>query len=353
MRPGATGKPVPGYEARIVDDDGNEAAARHRRPARGARPDRLPLSRRRAPERNTCRTAGTSPATPTSMDDDGYFWYQARSDDMIISAGYNIAGPGGRGGAARRMPRSPNAAWSARPTRSAARSSRPTSCCAPGIARRRGDDASAAGLRQGDGRALQVSARDRIRRRAADAPQTGKLQRFELRRRAAEARRQQARVLKGECPCRERTLARARVACRVAAAGLAARRKATPTASRRAARFVFVGGMVGWDDAGEVPEGLRRAGAAGAGKHRRGAGRGRRARRSTSCGMTWYVLDMDEYLTARPALGAAYREVLGDHFPAMALVRSRAWSSRTRGSRSRRRRWCRIDLNRPLASGPS
>ena len=42
---------------------------------------------------NTCRTAGTSPATPTCMDEDGYFWYQARSDDMIVSAGYNIAGP--------------------------------------------------------------------------------------------------------------------------------------------------------------------------------------------------------------------------------------------------------------------
>src|SRR5207253_5519025 len=27
------------------------------------------------------------------MDDDGYFWYQSRSDDMIVSAGYNIAGP--------------------------------------------------------------------------------------------------------------------------------------------------------------------------------------------------------------------------------------------------------------------
>jgi 2-aminobenzoate-CoA ligase len=27
------------------------------------------------------------------MDADGYFWYQARSDDMIISAGYNISGP--------------------------------------------------------------------------------------------------------------------------------------------------------------------------------------------------------------------------------------------------------------------
>ena len=42
------------------------AAARHGRPPRGARPDRLPLSRRRPPDRNTSRTAGTSPATPTS-----------------------------------------------------------------------------------------------------------------------------------------------------------------------------------------------------------------------------------------------------------------------------------------------
>ncbi len=36
--------------------------------------------------------------------------------------------------------------------------------------------------------------------------------------------------------------------------------------------------------------------------------------------MTWYVRDMDEYLKARPALGAVYREVMGDHYPAIALV---------------------------------
>lgn len=36
--------------------------------------------------------------------------------------------------------------------------------------------------------------------------------------------------------------------------------------------------------------------------------------------MTWYVRDMDEYLNARPALGEVYRRVLGDHYPAMALV---------------------------------
>ncbi len=36
--------------------------------------------------------------------------------------------------------------------------------------------------------------------------------------------------------------------------------------------------------------------------------------------MTWYVRDMDEYLRARPALGEVYRQVMGDHYPAMALV---------------------------------
>ena len=36
--------------------------------------------------------------------------------------------------------------------------------------------------------------------------------------------------------------------------------------------------------------------------------------------MTWYVLDIDEYLAARRELGTAYRAVLGDHYPAMALV---------------------------------
>jgi enamine deaminase RidA (YjgF/YER057c/UK114 family) len=36
--------------------------------------------------------------------------------------------------------------------------------------------------------------------------------------------------------------------------------------------------------------------------------------------MTWYVRDMDEYLKARPALGDVYREVMGDHYPAMSLV---------------------------------
>ncbi len=36
--------------------------------------------------------------------------------------------------------------------------------------------------------------------------------------------------------------------------------------------------------------------------------------------LTWYVRDIDEYLADLNALGAAYREVMGRHFPAMAVV---------------------------------
>ena len=39
--------------------------------------------------------------------------------------------------------------------------------------------------------------------------------------------------------------------------------------------------------------------------------------------MTWYVRDMDEYLTVRAELGPIYREIIGRHFPAMALLEVR------------------------------
>jgi len=36
--------------------------------------------------------------------------------------------------------------------------------------------------------------------------------------------------------------------------------------------------------------------------------------------MTWYVRDMDEYLQAWPALGDVYRQVMGNHYPAMSVM---------------------------------
>jgi 2-aminobenzoate-CoA ligase len=92
VRPGATGKPLPGYRACVLDPLGQ------------------PL-----PRGSTGRLAVTGPTGCRYLDDerqrdyvqfgwnvtgdiyrvdeDGYFWFVARADDMIVSAGYNIAGP--------------------------------------------------------------------------------------------------------------------------------------------------------------------------------------------------------------------------------------------------------------------
>jgi enamine deaminase RidA (YjgF/YER057c/UK114 family) len=84
-------------------------------------------------------------------------------------------------------------------------------------------------------------------------------------------------------------------------------------------RLVVTGGVVGWDVAGRFADGfvaqvrqtlenivaiLAESG----------------ARPDHLMRLTWYVVDMDEYITNLKALGKAYREVLGTHYPSMALV---------------------------------
>ncbi len=85
-------------------------------------------------------------------------------------------------------------------------------------------------------------------------------------------------------------------------------------------RMVFVGGQIGWDEAGRFAEGgfvgqtrqilkniLAVLAEAGGGPEH-------------LVRMTWYVVDMAEYNAVQEELGAAYREILGRHFPAIALV---------------------------------
>jgi enamine deaminase RidA (YjgF/YER057c/UK114 family) len=84
-------------------------------------------------------------------------------------------------------------------------------------------------------------------------------------------------------------------------------------------RMVFTGGLVGWDAAGQFPDGFvaqvrqtllnTRAVLATAG-----------ARPEHMVRMTWYVRDMDAYLASLKEVGAAYVEVMGRNYPAMALV---------------------------------
>ena len=92
VRAGSTGKPVAGYGAVILDNDGRPAKSNTvgRLAVRGPTGCRyLADERQKKYVQNGWNVTGDT----YLMDDDGYFWYQARSDDMIISAGYNIAGP--------------------------------------------------------------------------------------------------------------------------------------------------------------------------------------------------------------------------------------------------------------------
>ncbi|WP_338750826.1 AMP-binding protein [Janibacter alittae] len=92
IHPGSTGIEVPGYTARILDDDGTEVP--------DGTPGRLAVKGPTGcryladPRQQVYAENGWNITGDTYVRDaEGYFWYQARNDDMIISSGYNIAGP--------------------------------------------------------------------------------------------------------------------------------------------------------------------------------------------------------------------------------------------------------------------
>jgi 2-aminobenzoate-CoA ligase len=92
VRPGATGKPVPGYQACILDADGQPAppGVVGRLAVKGPTGCRYLADERQL---NYVHQGWNLTGDAYEMDSDGYFYYRARTDDMIISAGYNIAGP--------------------------------------------------------------------------------------------------------------------------------------------------------------------------------------------------------------------------------------------------------------------
>ncbi|MFZ6748295.1 AMP-binding protein [Undibacterium sp. Ren11W] len=92
VRSGATGKVVAGYQACILDDNGQPLSPGMvgRLAVKGPTGCRYLADTRQA---NYVCNGWNLTGDAYEMDVDGYFWYRARTDDMIISAGYNIAGP--------------------------------------------------------------------------------------------------------------------------------------------------------------------------------------------------------------------------------------------------------------------
>lgn len=91
MKPGSTGVAVTGYEAKIIDNQGNEAPRNE--------PGRLAVRgitgckylNREDKQREYVTNGWNLTGDIFRQDEEGYFWFVARGDDMIISSGYNIA----------------------------------------------------------------------------------------------------------------------------------------------------------------------------------------------------------------------------------------------------------------------
>ncbi|WP_339839514.1 AMP-binding protein, partial [uncultured Flavobacterium sp.] len=91
MKPGATGVPILGYEAKIIDDRGNELPPNEigKLAVRGI--TGCKYLNREEKQRAYVQNGWNITGDIFKKDDNGYFWFIARGDDMIISSGYNIA----------------------------------------------------------------------------------------------------------------------------------------------------------------------------------------------------------------------------------------------------------------------
>jgi len=92
VRRGATGYAIPGYRATVLDEEGNpcKPGVVGKLAVKGPTGCRYLADER---QKNYVQQGWNVTGDAYLMDEDGYFFYQARTDDMIISAGYNIAGP--------------------------------------------------------------------------------------------------------------------------------------------------------------------------------------------------------------------------------------------------------------------
>ena len=91
IRPGATGKPLPGYEACVLDEHGYPLppGSTGRLAVTGPTGCRYLEDER---QRDYVQSGWNVTGDLYRMDEDGYYWFVSRADDMIVSAGYNIAG---------------------------------------------------------------------------------------------------------------------------------------------------------------------------------------------------------------------------------------------------------------------
>ncbi len=302
IRAGSTGLVVPGYEAKVVDGDGQDVP----RGTIGLLAVRGPTGCRYLDDprqshyvRNGWNMTGDS----FMQDEDGYFWYQARSDDMIVSSGYNIAGPEVEASLLTH-PAVAECGVVGSPDAERGMVVKAYIVLKPGIA----SDGAIVKTLQDYVKAdiapykypREIAFVDKLPR-----TETGKLQRFVLR-----------QLVQGPSAGDE-------VLPEVEPVSLLPKGWPRPQGYSNGmmakGRLIMTGGVVGWDAQEQFPQGLveqtRQALQNIVDILAVGGAQPRHLMR-----LTWYVTDIEDYLGQLRAIGKAYRDVIGKHYPAMALV---------------------------------
>jgi 2-aminobenzoate-CoA ligase len=303
-RPGSTGKVVPGYKAIVVDESGNQVTPGTIGRLAVSGPTGCRYLDDAENQKKYVQRGWNLTGDAYRVDEDGYFWYQARTDDMIISSGYNISGVEVENVLLTHSSVSEVAVVGVQDD---ARGQIVKAFVVP-----------ASGVAAND--ALVHELQDYVKSQIApykypraiefvdELPRThtGKIQRFRLRQGAgqpvpgASAEPGAVQFHEPEGWARPSGYANA-----VSATG----------------RSVFVSGQIGWDPStsklvggdfgAQTKQALKNVVAALA-----AAG----ARPDQITRMTWYITDREAYLRSRAQIGKDYREIVGRHFPAMSVV---------------------------------
>lgn len=93
IRPGSTGKAVPGYRAKVVDESLREVSAGTIGSLAVQGPTGCRYLDNVERQEAYVKDGWNLPGDSYRVDEEGYFWYQARTDDLIVSSGYKISGP--------------------------------------------------------------------------------------------------------------------------------------------------------------------------------------------------------------------------------------------------------------------
>ncbi len=302
IQPGSTGLVVPGYEAKVIDADGREVP----RGNIGLLAVRGPTGCRYLDDprqSNYVRNGWNVTGDSYIQDTDGYFWYQARSDDMIISSGYNIAGPEVEAALATH-PDVAECGVIGVPDDERGMIVKAFVVLKPSIVKTH-DHAKI--LQDYVKNAIAPYKYPRIIEFVEQLPrtETGKLQRFALRQRELNQKTENQNLPDIE-------------PVTLLPEGWP-RPQGYSNGMMAKGRVIVTGGIVGWTTDQKFPDGLvaqtQQALSNIVQVLRAGGASPRHLVR-----LTWYVTDIEDYLACLREIGKAYRAVIGPHYPAMALV---------------------------------